>query len=84
MRLSLGLQLGGAAGNLIDRIRQGYVVDFLDLGWWPVFNVADSAIVSGIVILVGYILFFQKRHLSESKPGSEEAVPYEQTPTEVR
>ena len=49
LHLALGLQLGGAVGNLIDRIRQGYVVDFVDFGyhsnWWPVFNVADSAIV---------------------------------------
>ena len=55
MHLALGLQLGGAAGNLIDRIRQGYVVDFVDFGyktnWFPVFNVADSAIVVGVALL---------------------------------
>src|SRR3979409_710976 len=55
LHLALGLQLGGALGNLIDRIRQGYVVDFVDFGyrsnWWPVFNVADSAIVVGVVLL---------------------------------
>ena len=56
LHLALGLQLGGAIGNLIDRIRQGYVVDFVDFGyrsnWWPVFNVADSAIVVGVALLV--------------------------------
>jgi len=55
LHLALGLQLGGAIGNLIDRVRQGYVVDFVDFGyhanWWPVFNVADSAIVVGVVLL---------------------------------
>ena len=55
VHLALGLQLGGAVGNLIDRIRQGYVVDFVDFGyhsnWWPVFNVADSAIVVGVALL---------------------------------
>jgi signal peptidase II len=55
LHLALGLQLGGAIGNLIDRIRQGYVVDFVDFGyrsnWWPVFNIADSAIVVGVALL---------------------------------
>jgi len=55
LHLALGLQLAGAVGNLIDRVRQGYVVDFVDFGyrsnWWPVFNVADSAIVIGVALL---------------------------------
>lgn len=51
VRIALGLILGGAIGNLIDRVRLGYVVDFIDLGWWPVFNLADSAIVIGVVLL---------------------------------
>ena len=54
--LGLALILGGALGNLIDRVRFGHVVDFLDfhaLGWhWPAFNVADSAITVGAVILI--------------------------------
>jgi signal peptidase II len=48
----LGLILGGALGNLFDRIRFGYVVDFLDFRVWPVFNIADSAITIGMFILV--------------------------------
>jgi signal peptidase II len=51
LRLSLGLQMGGAAGNLLDRLLQGHVTDFVDIGPWPVFNVADSSIVTGLVIL---------------------------------
>lgn len=54
--LSLALILGGAIGNVIDRIALGYVVDFLDFhfsGWhWPAFNLADSAITAGAVLLI--------------------------------
>ncbi|MBS3886573.1 MAG: signal peptidase II [Dethiobacter sp.] len=52
LRAALVLQLAGATGNLIDRVRMGYVVDFFDLRVWPVFNVADIAIVSGIGLLI--------------------------------
>lgn len=53
---SLGLLLGGATGNLIDRIRFGYVIDFLDFRVWPVFNVADSAITIGAAMFAAAIL----------------------------
>ena len=53
---SLSLVLGGAVGNLIDRLRFGYVVDFLDFRVWPVFNVADMAIVVGVGLLMIYLL----------------------------
>ncbi len=52
LRAALVLQLGGAAGNLIDRVRVGYVIDFFDFRVWPVFNVADIAIVFGIGLLI--------------------------------
>ena len=51
-----GLILGGAVGNLIDRLRVGYVVDFIDLRVWPVFNVGDSAITIGIALLLWHSL----------------------------
>jgi signal peptidase II len=54
--LPFALILGGAAGNLIDRLRFGYVVDFIDLRFWPVFNVADSCITIGAVILFFVII----------------------------
>lgn len=44
----LGLAFGGAGGNLLDILRRRYVVDFIDLGWWPVFNLADVAILGGL------------------------------------
>ena len=51
LRLSLGLQLGGATGNLLDRLRMGHVTDFVDVGPWPIFNVADASIVVGLLLL---------------------------------
>ena len=51
LRFSLALQLGGAFGNLVDRMRLGYVTDFIDIGPWPVFNLADASIITGLVIL---------------------------------
>ena len=59
LRLSLGLQIGGALGNLFDRLRLGHVTDFMDVGTWPVFNVADAAIITGLVILA-YIFLITK------------------------
>ena len=57
LRISLGLQLGGAIGNLTDRIRFGQVTDFVKLGPWPVFNLADACIVVGITMLVWLFIF---------------------------
>ena len=54
--LALGLILGGALGNLFDRVRFGYVIDFIDFRVWPVFNIADSAITIGTCFLAWNIL----------------------------
>lgn len=54
--LPFALILGGAVGNLIDRLRFGYVVDFIDLHFWPVFNIADSCITIGSIFLFVIIL----------------------------
>ena len=72
----LGLLLGGALGNLADRLRFGHVVDFIDFKFWPVFNLADSAIVVG----VGLLVFWYWRHPEEPVPvpppgTGEEAAP---------
>lgn len=56
VQVALGLQLGGALGNLTDRLTRGSVVDFLDFKFWPIFNVADCAIVVGVLILAFYLL----------------------------
>lgn len=70
MRIILGVILGGAIGNLIDRLRQGYVTDFLDFGPWPVFNVADMAVVFGAIALA--ILMFYEEHQLKAAEKEEE------------
>ena len=69
LRLSLGLQLGGAFGNLVDRVRLGHVTDWVDIGPWPVFNVADASIVTGLIIL-GWLFVVAER---SSARGTEVA-----------
>jgi lipoprotein signal peptidase len=55
------MMLGGAIGNLVDRVRLGRVTDFIDFPFWPSFNVADSSITVGIVVLLlGYALFAER------------------------
>lgn len=56
LRASLGLLLGGATGNLIDRVRFGGVTDFVDVGAWPIFNVADAALTVGTVLVIYHLL----------------------------
>jgi len=55
-RFCLGLVLGGALGNLIDRLRFGFVIDFLDFRIWPVFNLADSSVCIGAILMVFFLL----------------------------
>jgi signal peptidase II len=52
MRIAIGILLGGAVGNLIDRLAMGEVTDFVDVGRWPIFNVADASITLGIFLLI--------------------------------
>lgn len=52
LAVALGVFLGGSLGNLIDRLRLGYVVDFIGIAWWPTFNVADIAIAVGAALIV--------------------------------
>lgn len=62
LRLALGLQLGGAVGNLADRLRLGHVTDFIDFGPW-IFNLADVAIICGALILAGVMWQESKNHI---------------------
>lgn len=67
-RISLSMMLGGAIGNIIDRVTQGFVTDFIAVGRFPVFNVADSAVTVGVgLMLLG--LYLQER---KQKPDPEE------------
>ncbi|WP_163890465.1 signal peptidase II [Mycolicibacterium hippocampi] len=76
--IGLGMILGGAMGNLVDRFfrspgpLRGHVVDFLSIGWWPVFNVADPAVVGGAILLVVLSLFgFDFDTIGRRQPETE-------------
>jgi signal peptidase II len=58
---ALGLLIGGSLSNLIDRVRLGHVTDFLDVGWWPAFNLADTFIVLGVAILLATLVAADSR-----------------------
>ncbi len=73
MRLAIGMQLGGAFGNLVDRLRDGAVVDFIDVGWWPIFNLADSCIVTGIAALLVTMVF--SRETTRKRPAEDAPEP---------
>ena len=60
VRIAVGLIVGGAVGNLIDRVKDGFVVDFISVGWWPAFNVADSAISIGMTVMLLFMIFGNK------------------------
>ncbi len=60
LRVGFALIAGGSLGNLIDRLRFGYVVDFLDFRVWPVFNIADSAITVGAILVLWKTLFTKR------------------------
>jgi signal peptidase II len=75
-RVALGLMLAGTLGNLIDRLRQGYVVDFIDFNFWPlqnwpVFNLADSAIVVGVGLLALTMLKEETKNQDDEVGSSE-------------
>lgn len=70
--IALGLQMGGALGNLVDRLARGAVVDFIDLNFWPlhhwpIFNLADASIVSGVVLLL-LVMWAEKDRRPASAP----------------
>lgn len=66
LQVAFGLQLGGAAGNLIDRISSGEVVDFFDFHIWPVFNIADSALVIGVILFALDVVLEWKKERHEA------------------
>lgn len=66
-RVTLGLVFGGTVGNLLDRLRFDYVTDFVDFDFWPTFNIADSSVVVGIIILTYSFLFLNPKEQRESE-----------------
>ena len=69
LRTCLGMQIGGALGNLLERITLGHVTDFIDVGPWYIFNIADSAIVISIFIIIWTYI---KNPPTESTEGNDE------------
>lgn len=67
IRLALGMQLGGAIGNLVDRVRMGEVTDFIHVGRWPTFNVADASITISIVVV---LIFFAMQETDAGKKSA--------------
>jgi signal peptidase II len=64
LRVALSMQLGGAVGNLIDRLTIGFVTDFISVGTFPVFNIADSSISVGVVVLIIGMWIMERRQKS--------------------
>ncbi len=73
LTVALGLQLGGALGNVIDRFRHGFVVDFINVPKWPTFNVADSAITVGVFMLGFFLLTRDLASSDAEEQGSRAA-----------
>lgn len=75
VQTSVALIVGGAIGNIIDRIRFGYVVDFVHVSWFPgIFNIADSAITIGVIMLAGYLLIYGEEQPQQLDPEQEDAL----------
>lgn len=78
-RILLGLILGGAVGNLIDRVASGEVIDFVQIGvaghYWPVFNIADAGVTVGATLLILYAMRSQRSLVPVASPAADELPP---------
>ena len=72
LKLGMGLLIAGAIGNLIDRLKTVYVIDFIDFRVWPVFNIADISIVVGVGIIIYFMVFFPEKQIDENKDECNE------------
>jgi signal peptidase II len=75
IRLGLGLYLGGGLGNLIDRLNQGYVTDFISVGYFPVFNIADACVSLGILCLAIGLWLHEKAKQNSLSSRDETTFP---------
>jgi signal peptidase II len=73
--VALGLVIGGSLSNLLDRVRLGYVTDFLDFRYWPAFNLADSFIVIGVIVLLAALLHAEREPRRPRPVGDATARP---------
>lgn len=69
--VALGLVIGGSVSNLVDRVRLGHVTDFLSIRWWPAFNLADSFIVVGVVMLLGALVLADRTAARRRTSGAD-------------
>ena len=72
-RICLALMVGGSIGNLIDRLTLGYVVDFVAVGRFPVFNLADSCVTVSVILLLISTIIEERKAQSTEKPSKEDA-----------
>ncbi len=72
-RICLALMVGGSIGNLIDRLTLGYVVDFVAVGSFPVFNLADSCVTVSVILLLISMIIEERKAQSTEKPSEEDA-----------
>jgi signal peptidase II len=80
LRLAMSLQLGGAVGNLIDRLRFGFVVDFISILDFPVFNIADASITAGVIVLLAGIWILERRERREAAEREAAALAFQAEP----
>lgn len=83
LRLAMSMQLGGAAGNLIDRLTIGHVTDFISVGRFPVFNVADASITVGAAVLFLGIWLMEAAERKKKKDESPQESPPGEKPSEA-
>jgi signal peptidase II len=81
LRLAFGLQLGGAVGNMIDRLTVHYVTDYIDFRIWPIWNIADGAVVVGTCLLAYYALFVDRPKPTERPALNPTSAPDDQPTT---
>lgn len=83
LRIAMSMQLGGAAGNLIDRLTIGHVTDFISIGNFAVFNVADASISIGAAILFLGIIIMERAERKKKKESAEQDIPPTEKPSEA-
>lgn len=79
IRVALGMQLGGAIGNLIDRVRVGEVTDFISVSRFPTFNVADASISVSIVAVLAFFALQEAEHVPRPEPNRDDGDPGDQS-----
>lgn len=83
LRIAMSMQLGGATGNLIDRLTIGHVTDFISIGNFAVFNIADASISTGAAVLFLGIILMERAERKKKREAAEQNTPPGENPSEV-